>query len=144
MNIIALQFLQRFRRPRAVWGGQWGRDESPTVAGTRREAMPTCAVLNYILHSYPERVVGTILAFVFPPDMDTSRTPAPHPAPLCPHQGKRMALPHSRVMIHQPMGGAQGQAEDIKVRQERLVAIGARREDDDDPSDMFFCATMLL
>lgn len=27
-----------------------------------------------------------------------------------------MALPHSRVMIHQPMGGAQGQAEDIKVR----------------------------
>lgn len=31
-------------------------------------------------------------------------------------KGKRMALPHSRVMIHQPMGGAQGQAEDIKVR----------------------------
>lgn len=30
-------------------------------------------------------------------------------------QGKRLALPHSRVMIHQPMGGAQGQAEDIKV-----------------------------
>ncbi|CAM9303863.1 unnamed protein product, partial [Hapterophycus canaliculatus] len=30
-------------------------------------------------------------------------------------KGKRMALPHSRVMIHQPMGGAQGQAEDIKV-----------------------------
>ena len=29
-----------------------------------------------------------------------------------------MALPHSRVMIHQPMGGAQGQAEDIKVRLE--------------------------
>jgi ATP-dependent Clp endopeptidase proteolytic subunit ClpP len=31
-------------------------------------------------------------------------------------KGKRLALPHSRVMIHQPMGGAQGQAEDIKVR----------------------------
>ena len=30
-------------------------------------------------------------------------------------KGKRMALPHSRIMIHQPMGGAQGQAEDIKV-----------------------------
>lgn len=30
-------------------------------------------------------------------------------------KGKRLALPHSRVMIHQPMGGAQGQAEDIKV-----------------------------
>lgn len=28
-------------------------------------------------------------------------------------QGKRLALTHSRVMIHQPMGGAQGQASDI-------------------------------
>lgn len=32
-------------------------------------------------------------------------------------KGNRMALPNSRVMIHQPMGGAQGQAEDIKVKQ---------------------------
>lgn len=29
--------------------------------------------------------------------------------------GKRFALPHSRVMIHQPMGGAQGQASDIEI-----------------------------
>lgn len=31
------------------------------------------------------------------------------------HQGKRFALKHSRVMIHQPMGGAQGQASDIEI-----------------------------
>lgn len=30
-------------------------------------------------------------------------------------QGKRSALPHSRIMIHQPMGGAQGQASDIEI-----------------------------
>lgn len=30
-------------------------------------------------------------------------------------EGKRTALPHSRVMIHQPMGGAQGQASDIEI-----------------------------
>ena len=30
-------------------------------------------------------------------------------------KGKRMALPHSRVMIHQPLGGAQGQASDIEI-----------------------------
>ncbi len=30
-------------------------------------------------------------------------------------KGKRYALPHSRVMIHQPMGGAQGQASDIEI-----------------------------
>jgi ATP-dependent Clp protease protease subunit len=31
------------------------------------------------------------------------------------HKGKRSALPHSRVMIHQPLGGAQGQASDIEI-----------------------------
>ncbi|MBD3638093.1 MAG: ATP-dependent Clp endopeptidase proteolytic subunit ClpP [Crocinitomicaceae bacterium] len=30
-------------------------------------------------------------------------------------EGKRSALPHSRVMIHQPLGGAQGQASDIEI-----------------------------
>jgi ATP-dependent Clp protease protease subunit len=30
-------------------------------------------------------------------------------------QGKRSALPHSRVMIHQPLGGVQGQASDIEI-----------------------------
>ena len=30
-------------------------------------------------------------------------------------EGKRSALPHSRVMIHQPMGGVQGQASDIEI-----------------------------
>src|SRR5690606_24517136 len=30
-------------------------------------------------------------------------------------KGKRSALPHSRIMIHQPLGGAQGQASDIEI-----------------------------
>ena len=30
-------------------------------------------------------------------------------------KGKRTALPHSRILIHQPMGGAQGQASDIEI-----------------------------
>lgn len=38
-------------------------------------------------------------------------------------KGKRLALPHSRVMIHQPMGGAQGQAEDIKVEAAQILRI---------------------
>lgn len=38
-------------------------------------------------------------------------------------KGKRMALPHSRVMIHQPMGGAQGQAEDIKIEAAQIMRI---------------------
>ena len=38
-------------------------------------------------------------------------------------KGSRMALPNSRVMIHQPMGGAQGQAEDIKVEAAQIMRI---------------------
>lgn len=38
-------------------------------------------------------------------------------------KGKRLALPNSRVMIHQPMGGAQGQAEDIKVEAAQIMQI---------------------
>jgi len=41
-------------------------------------------------------------------------------------KGKRLALPHSRTMIHQPMGGARGQAEDIKVEAEQILSIRER------------------
>ncbi len=36
-------------------------------------------------------------------------------------KGKRYALPHSEIMIHQPLGGAQGQASDIKIRAELIL-----------------------
>jgi ATP-dependent Clp protease protease subunit len=38
-------------------------------------------------------------------------------------KGKRYALPHSRVMIHQPMGGAQGQATDIDIQAREIMKI---------------------
>lgn len=38
-------------------------------------------------------------------------------------RGRRFALPHSRIMIHQPMGGAQGQAEDIRVEASQIMRI---------------------
>ncbi len=37
--------------------------------------------------------------------------------------GKRFVLPHSRVMIHQPSGGAQGQASDIEIQAREIVRI---------------------
>ena len=36
-------------------------------------------------------------------------------------KGKRIALPHSEIMIHQPLGGAQGQASDIKIRADLIL-----------------------
>lgn len=37
--------------------------------------------------------------------------------------GKRFALPHSRVMIHQPLGGVQGQASDIEIEAREILKI---------------------
>jgi len=38
-------------------------------------------------------------------------------------KGKRLALPHSRVLIHQPLGGAQGQATDIEIQANEIIRI---------------------
>jgi len=40
--------------------------------------------------------------------------------------GKRSALPNSRIMIHQPMGGAQGQASDIEIQAREIMRIRER------------------
>ncbi|PKM68838.1 MAG: ATP-dependent Clp endopeptidase, proteolytic subunit ClpP [Firmicutes bacterium HGW-Firmicutes-2] len=38
-------------------------------------------------------------------------------------KGKRFVLPNAEVMIHQPLGGTQGQATDIKIHAERIIAM---------------------
>ena len=38
-------------------------------------------------------------------------------------KGKRMALPHSRVLIHQPLGGARGQASDIEIEAREIMKM---------------------
>ncbi|HVO15709.1 MAG TPA: ATP-dependent Clp endopeptidase proteolytic subunit ClpP [Alphaproteobacteria bacterium] len=41
-------------------------------------------------------------------------------------KGKRFCLPHARVMVHQPSGGAQGQATDIEIQAREILAMRAR------------------
>lgn len=41
-------------------------------------------------------------------------------------KGKRFALPSSEIMIHQPLGGAQGQASDIKIQAEHILSLKKR------------------
>ena len=41
-------------------------------------------------------------------------------------KGKRKALPNSEVMIHQPLGGMQGQASDIKIHADHIIAIRSK------------------
>ena len=40
-------------------------------------------------------------------------------------KGKRLALPHSEIMIHQPLGGARGQATDIEIQAKQILRIKA-------------------
>lgn len=44
-------------------------------------------------------------------------------------KGKRMALPSSRIMIHQPLGGAQGQAVDIEIQAREILYIKKKLND---------------
>lgn len=41
-------------------------------------------------------------------------------------KGKRMALPNARVMVHQPHGGAQGQATDIEIQAREILSLRSR------------------
>ncbi len=44
-------------------------------------------------------------------------------------KGKRFALPHSRIMIHQPLGGAQGQASDIEIHTKEILTLREKLND---------------
>ena len=44
-------------------------------------------------------------------------------------KGKRYALPNARIMVHQPSGGAQGQATDIEIQAREILALRARLND---------------
>jgi ATP-dependent Clp protease protease subunit len=44
-------------------------------------------------------------------------------------KGKRFCLPNSRIMIHQPSGGVQGQAADIEIQAKEILALRARLND---------------
>ena len=41
-------------------------------------------------------------------------------------KGKRLALPNSEIMIHQPLGGAKGQASDIKIQADHILFVRNR------------------
>lgn len=47
----------------------------------------------------------------------------------CGAKGKRYALPHSRIMIHQPWGGVEGAAADIKIQAEEILRLRGRLEE---------------
>ena len=87
--------------------------------------------INFYINS-PGGIVTAGLAIY-----DTMQYIKPHVATVCIGQaasmgalllaagaeGKRYSLPHSRIMIHQPLGGAQGQASDIKIQANEILRV---------------------
>jgi Clp protease len=55
------------------------------------------------------------------PSSSWARRRRPQPCPLSGTKGKRYALPHARVLLHQPYGGAEGQAVDIEIQAKEIV-----------------------
>ena len=41
-------------------------------------------------------------------------------------KGRRFALPHARIMVHQPLGGAQGQASDVEIQAKEILSLRHR------------------
>jgi len=44
-------------------------------------------------------------------------------------KGKRFSLPHSRIMVHQPSGGFQGQAADIEIHAKEIIDVRQRLDE---------------
>ena len=88
------------------------------------------------LHVHDEAMFGQVLArgsdvLMLAPDVQVAPgalVQAPNGAVLLAagEPGKRIALPNSRIMIHQPLGGAQGQASDIEIHAREILTIRDR------------------
>jgi ATP-dependent Clp protease protease subunit len=90
------------------------------------------------IHLYINTPVGSVTAGLA--IYDTMQFVRPHVSTMCIGQaasmgalllaagehGKRYSLPHSRTMIHQPLGGFQGQATDIEIHAREILAVRER------------------
>ncbi len=112
-------------------GRQYGKPDCGTTSVLEAED-PEKDIYLYI--NSPGGVVTAGLAIY-----DTMNFIKPDVATLCTGQaasmgafllsagakGKRFALPHARIMIHQPLGGARGQATDIQIQAEEILRLKA-------------------
>ena len=134
LNVAAMDIFSRLMMERIIFLGTPIEDDVANIIQ---------AQLLYLESSDPESEVqiyinspgGSVSAGLG--IYDTMQLIAPRVSTLCTgmaasmaavllaagESGRRMALPHSRVMIHQPMGGVQGQASDIEITAREILRL---------------------
>ena len=72
--------------------------------------LDTMQLISAPVHTYGMGLVASMAAVLF----------------TCGEPGHRYILPHAEVMIHQPLGGAQGQASDIEIQAQHIISLKKR------------------
>ena len=131
LNVAAMDVFSRLMMDRIIWLGVQIDNDVANILQAQllylESTDPTAEISMYI--NTPGGSVSAGLGIY-----DTMQLISPDVATICTGmaasmgsillcagaKGKRAALPHSRVMIHQPMGGAQGQASDILIEAKEI------------------------
>jgi ATP-dependent Clp protease protease subunit len=134
LNVIAMDVFSRLMMDRIIFLGMPINDQVANIVSAQLLFLQSADAkkdVNIYINSPGGSVYAGLGIY------DTMQIISPDVATICTgmaasmgavlltagHDGKRSALPHSRVMIHQPMGGAQGQASDIAIVHEQIQKL---------------------
>ncbi len=134
MNVVAMDVFSRLMMDRIIFMGTAVNDQVANIIQAQLLFLESTDA-NKDIQIYINSPGGSVYAGLG--IYDTMQFIKPDVATICTgmaasmaavllcagEHGKRSGLPHSRVMIHQPMGGAQGQASDIEITAREIVKL---------------------
>ncbi|MDX1905572.1 MAG: ATP-dependent Clp endopeptidase proteolytic subunit ClpP [Bacteroidia bacterium] len=134
LNVIAMDVFSRLMMDRIIFLGMGINDQVANIVSAQLLFLQSADAKKDI-SIYLNSPGGSVYAGLG--IYDTMQIVSPDVATICTGMaasmgavllcagaaGKRSALPHSRVMIHQPMGGAQGQASDIEIAYKQIQIV---------------------
>lgn len=134
MNAVAMDVFSRLMMDRIIFLGTGINDQVANIVSAQllwMQSVDAKKDVNIYINSPGGSVYAGLGIY------DTMQLVSPDVATICTGMaasmgavllcagaaGKRSGLPHSRVMIHQPMGGAQGQASDIEIVHQQIQLL---------------------
>ena len=134
MNVVAMDVFSRLMMDRIIFMGTGINDQIANIVQAQLLFLESTDA-NKDIQIYINSPGGSVYAGLG--IYDTMQFIKPDVATICTGmaasmgavllcagaEGKRTGLPHSRVMIHQPLGGAQGQASDIEITAREIITL---------------------
>jgi ATP-dependent Clp protease protease subunit len=134
MNVLAMDVFSRLMMDRIIFMGTGINDQVANIVQAQLlflSSVDSSKDINLYINSPGGSVYAGLGIY------DTMQYIKPDVATICTgmavsmgavllcagEKGKRSGLPHSRVMIHQPLGGAQGQASDIEITAREILTL---------------------